>query len=435
MDQLQRQSPTAVYRTLSSFPFRLKAPECGNLHLSRVKISGLIAALLCTAMLGCGLALFGPGFINVVSLTEHPFELWFFFLAPILGLMLALCFLFLPSIIGINVVVFCALWAAAEIIYGAVSHPLMVEGDPQPLRAETYMKLDPRVGYVLVPNNEAHHRELINGAIAYDVRYIIDGLGRRKVETPHLPGADRFMLFFGDSNTFGEGLAQGDTLPDEMQRRWPQWVAYNYGVHGYGIAQMLDVIATRNLPRELGEKDGIAFYYFIPAHMDRLVGSSLVAPSWGRHFSYYRLAPNGAPLRLADFAYGRPLLTLAYGLLSRSNVIRHYGVTLPLRYSDADYALAAAIVAQSRDFLEKMLALDGFYFVMSPTIGAEQAERSAKISTALRSRGIAVIDLTTALDLKERRYRVAGDDYHQSSEANRIIADRISAAIESKLSN
>ena|SRR5436190_3382873 len=96
--------------------------------------------------------------------------------------------------------------------------------------------------------------------------------------------------------------------------------------------------------------------------------------------------------------------------------------------------IPAAIVAQSRELLEKMFALDGFYFVMSPTVGAEQAEGSARISAALRSRGIAVIYLTTALDLRERRYRVADDNYHQSGEVNRIIADRISAAIESGLS-
>ena len=368
---------------------------------------------------------FAAGSLNVITLAEHPLRVWLYAVVPAIGLILSASFLLLPAWVGINLIELIVLIALAEGVFGwLLPKGPVIAGDPESVHGKTYLREDARVGYVLEPDDEARHRRMVGSAVDYDVRYFIDALGRRRIDVPHSAGADRFLLFFGDSNTFGEGLPQGATMPDEMQRRFPDRVAYNYGVHGYGIAQMLDVIVSRDLAREVGEQRGIAFYYFIPAHMARLVGSSEVSPTWGRRLSYYRLA-DGRPQRLGDFATGRRFQTLLYGLLQQSNLRAYFGLTFPQSYGDDDYALASALVAESRARLAVTFRLEDFYVVFSPTVGSEQASISRKLAAALGNRGIHVIDLTSALDLTDRRYRVADDDYHQSAEANRLIAARL----------
>ena len=307
--------------------------------------------------------------------------------------------------------------------------PPLAEGEPQSLRA-SYYRDHPRLGSALEPNNQARHRKLIGGVLTYDVSYMIDEYGRRQINGQGQSTADEFILFFGGSNTFGEGLNQGETLPDQVQRLAPGYHVYNYGMHGYGVAQMLDLTASRNLAAEISERKGLAVFYFIPGHMGRLVGASNVAAGWGRHFSYYKIGPSGSVVREGDFARGRQLLTLAYGLLQKSKVLKYFGVVFPLRYTEKDYTLAAEIVLESQRRLQDAFEAAELIVVLSPTIGTEQAMVAEHLASAMRERYIPVIDLTDALDLTDRRYRVSQHDYHQSAEANRLLAQRIIAALD-----
>jgi hypothetical protein len=368
---------------------------------------------------------------NVSTLRETPAVIWVFFVAPCLGFLIAVSFLVFPDFIGFNLIVCLCLWALAEIVFGQlITPPPLAEGEPQSLLAASYKRYHPRLGYALEPNNQAWHRKLIGGELTYDVSYVIDEYGRRQVNGQGQSTADEFILFFGGSNTFGEGLNQGETLPDQVQRLAPGYHVYNYGIHGYGVSQMLDLIASRNLAAEISERKGLAVFYFVPGHMGRLVGASNVVASWGRNFSYYKIGPSGRVIREGDFAHGRQLLTLAYGLLQKSKVLKYFGVVFPLRYTEKDYTLAAEIVLESQRRLQDAFEAAELFVVLSPTIGTEQAMVAEHLASAMRKRFIPVIDLTDALDLTDRRYRVAQHDYHQSAEANRQLAQRVIAALD-----
>jgi hypothetical protein len=388
-------------------------------------------ALVCVALFVYGAARYGVSHANVSTLKETPAVIWVFFVAPCLGFLIAASFLVLPDFIGFNLIICLGLWALAEVVFGQLmTPPPLAQGEPQSLRAANYYHYHPRLGYALEPDNQARHRRLIGGELVYDVGYVIDEHGRRKVTGQEQSTADGFILFFGGSNIFGEGLNQGETLPDQVQRLAPGYSVYNYGMHGYGLAQMLDLVASRNLAAEISQRRGVAVFYFISGHMGRLIGASNIAASWGRHFSYYKLGPAGGVVRKGDFASGRQLLSLAYGLLHKSKVLQYFDVVFPLRYTDTDYALAAEIVLESQRRLQEAFAAAVLFVVLSPTIGTEQATVAEHFASAMRKRLIPVIDLTDALDLTDRRYRLSQHDYHQSGAANRLLAQRIIAALD-----
>ena len=98
----------------------------------------------------------------------------------------------------------------------------------------------------MAPSTAARHRRTIDGAPIYDVVYRTDGWGRR--ETPVADGPDRatFLLFFGDSNAFGEGLPATETLPSHLGVAAPSARPYNYGVSGYGPSHALVLVQTAN---------------------------------------------------------------------------------------------------------------------------------------------------------------------------------------------
>jgi hypothetical protein len=402
-----------------------------SLANSRFRLFWVAVGLVCVALFVFGVAGYGVSHANVSTLRETPAVIWVFFVVPCLGFLIAVSFLVFPEFIGFNLLVCLGLWALAEVVCGLfMTPPPLAEGEPQSLRAASYYRYHPRLGSVLEPNNQARHRKLIDGVLTYDVSYVIDAYGRRQVNGRGQSTADEFILFFGGSNTFGGGLNQGETLPDLVQRLAPGYQVYNYGMHGYGVAQMLDLIASRNLAAEISERKGLAVFYFIPGHMGRLVGASNIAGSWGHHFSYYKIGPSGRVVREGDFARGRQLLTLAYGLLHKSKVLKYCGVVFPLRYTEKDYILAAEIVLESQRRLQDAFEAAELFVVLSPTIGTEQAMVAEHLASAMRERNIPVIDLTDALDLTDRRYRVSQHDYHQSAEANRLLAQRVIAALD-----
>src|SRR5262249_59232619 len=109
----------------------------------------------------------------------------------------------------------------------------------------------------------------------------------------------KLLLFFGDSNAFGDGVDQEQTLAYWAGKFAPDYRPYNYALSGYGPVQMLDLIKTRSLGEEVSEHGGFAFYYFIQDHINRTIGASEVStdPHWGSHFSHYVLNGSGQLVR------------------------------------------------------------------------------------------------------------------------------------------
>ena len=66
---------------------------------------------------------------------------------------------------------------------------------------------DPLLGYTPHPNAQVQSIKKQGDEVIYDVTYAIDEFGRRITPDQDDPARDKFLLLFGDSFTFGEGVA------------------------------------------------------------------------------------------------------------------------------------------------------------------------------------------------------------------------------------
>ena len=395
---------------------------------SVVKRSQLLASgFALAAVVAIGTALNGISWISVDELIDHPLASALFMEIPAAGALLSLLLVALRRTLQINVLVLLGLWLAAEFAFGAINwYQAPTETDDRDaVNADVYIVPDRALGYRPVPNAVARHTASHNGHQEFSVTYRFDSFGRR--ETPVDPGTHRsgFLLFFGDSNTFGEGLEERQTLPYCAGALAPDYRPYNYGFSGWGPAQMLELVKNGDLSSGIDQQGGFAIFFFIKDHLARVTGSSLVSPHWGRDFPYYTLDPDGRLVHQGNFAHDRQFTTLFYYFVASSQIAQYFDFVFPRGYSDGDYRLTAEIMAESQRYLERQFKLRGFYVVISPTFDKAQLQISRKFMSDLQKAGVKYLDYTQLYDTSDVKYRISEWNYHNSALANQMIAHHL----------
>lgn len=398
--------------------------------------AGRLAAGWCLALLAQGavsvavvvttLSMRGLSSVNLDSLLEAPLSFHALLVLPAALALLLLAVATLPRTVLINLAVLAGLIASAEVAAWVLTPtPLAIHGEPEVLGGATFYVPDATLGYVLAPSVVARHQRTVGPKEVYDVTYEIDDRGRR--HTPTSPGPTRrsFLLFFGDSNTFGEGLGQAGTLPYFAGQLAAGHRPYNYGVPGYGPQHMLGLLNVRRFAQEVPEPEGYAVFFLIPAHIARVIGSSTVSTGWGRHFPYYQVGSDGGLVATGDFVHGRPLTTLAYHFWNKSNLAAALGVDLPPRYTKQDYRLTARILAEGGHQLARQVRLHGFYVILGQAYNDPQLRVLEELRDALAREGVPYLDYARLQDARDPTYRISEFDAHNSAAANRAIAARL----------
>lgn len=381
--------------------------------------TGLLAlGAVSAAVTVVSLSIRGFSSVNLDHLLDYPLSFHSLLTLTTVLALACLTLATMPRTLLINLAVLAGLIAAAE----TAGWALALVSPASRSESGTLYARDAALGYVLTPSALARHRLAVGNREVYSVTYEVDDRGRRR--TPTTPGSARssFLLFFGDSNTFGEGLGQTETLSYYSGELAATHQPYNYGVPGYGPQHMLELLNVRRLAEEVPEPEGDAVYFLIPAHVARVIGSSRVSTGWGRHFPYYRLGPDGGLLASGDFVHGRPLTTLLYYFWAASKLAAASGGELPPRYSERDYRLTAKILAESGRRLARQVRLHGFHVVLGQAYNAPQLEVLDRMRVALGREGVAVLDYSRLLDWHDPRYRLSDVDYHNSAVANRAVA-------------
>jgi hypothetical protein len=139
---------------------------------------------------------------------------------------------------ALSVVVF---FAAGEILSRAYHVADRLNGFPRRLYVATD---DPSPAYRLRPG-------IVTSVRGIDVRVNQLGLRGPEVSPVPAPGVRR-VLALGDSATFGEGLAEADAFPPQLERELrartgERWEVLNSGVQGYNTADELGLLVTRGL--------------------------------------------------------------------------------------------------------------------------------------------------------------------------------------------
>lgn len=214
----------------------------------------------------------------------------------------------------------------------------------------------------LVRQRETRNGEAIYLEKTIPVTYHIDRFSRRITPfTNHRPNG-KYALFLGCSFTYGEAVADTSTLPYFFGQQ-TGYHPYNYGVSGHSPAQMLALLQTTNLRKQVTEKDGIAIYTYIEDHLAR------VAPStrWIANSNGYLPDVDPVTLRVdGSYAEKHPVRLRLANWLYKSNIAQLFNIDYPKRYSTDDYQRFVNIVRKAKERYQSQFGNDNFYVVVFP---------------------------------------------------------------------
>ena len=220
-----------------------------------------------------------------------------------------------------------------------------------------YIIPDQKLGYRPMSNSRTEVRAIApTGQVIYNTIYSIDNLGHRT----YLPGtgspklkSKRLALFFGDSFTFGEGLADEQTIPNVFERAArPGLSALNLAFSGYGPNHMLAILENHLVEEAVqGAQPIEAIYLAIPAHVQRISGR-LGADMIGPRYSH---GATGKVQRLPADLTSRYFINKVFTKLSKWLLAREFiegAAKLKANGSASDNALFVDVVTQAAKIFE-----------------------------------------------------------------------------------
>lgn len=146
---------------------------------------------------------------------------------------------------------------------------IKIEARPIDIHSEGYSAAHPVLGWGPARAGVSHQTKLDakTGRLIYDVDYTIDDRLTRKVVSSDDGAA---VAFFGDSMTFGSGLADSDTLPQAFaDATGRNYKVINLGFPGYGPQQFLRALETGVFDDLLRRSPRLFVYQTAPWHAER----------------------------------------------------------------------------------------------------------------------------------------------------------------------
>ncbi len=289
------------------------------------------------------------------------------------------------------------------------------------------------LGYAITPQRRRLRSVLKDreGNLIYDVSYSIDRFGRRAMPTV---SEKPTVYFFGGSFTFGEGVDDTETLPEQI-RRLTGFNVVNWGVPGYGPHQMLRQLQTENFSKTQVSPPALAVFLLLTGHIDRAAGR---AP-WDDHGP--RFDVNGRSVRWVgrlDEQTPPPLPSPPPGWIAASRsydvIWRYLAVERPRRAQrEEDRKRVLGILTASRDLLSEQFAAP-LLIVLWDTIPSNRVDDADWLSSGLAENSIDTIRVSRSVpDLADASLYIEGDG-HPSGAAYAKLARRLAPVVVSTLS-
>ncbi|MFA7693514.1 MAG: hypothetical protein GX117_01020 [Candidatus Hydrogenedentes bacterium] len=286
---------------------------------------------------------------------------------------------------------------------------------------------DDDLGYHLLPNLAIPVTKIADNTQIYSVVYNTDEVGRRIVpDSTPIAESNTFLAFFGCSFTFGEGVRDTETLPNQVAQRLPGYRVYNYGVPGYGPQQMFVMIESDYIHETIPEKKGIVVYTIFYDHVNRAAGRMNCALMHAGHFPYFQIE-NGALKRAGNFDTDRVCLHHMMSLLNKSGFIRYFNIDFP-PLQKKDYELTAKLILESKKKLEKQFEAIDFYVLVYPA-KPELNHSLAPVFHFFKDQNIRVLDFHTLAYSPDIHALHPRYDMHPTPLLHAQMADLLSDAI------
>ena len=189
-------------------------------------------------------------------------------------------------------------------------------------------------------------QEWLNGSEIYKKQYTINDLGFRVLPSKIAP---KVILFYGCSQTFGQGVDDDENFPALIQKNLPQYRSINLGLPGAGTSHMLRLVANQTEKNFLkNEEVDYAFYGFIASHMKR----NDFSLSWVQPSPWYELKADGS---LIDRGLFTPDKNLTFQLFFEhwSSYFKQRFFATHGDYPQTEFNLFLQLVKESQQALKK----------------------------------------------------------------------------------
>lgn len=284
--------------------------------------------------------------------------------------------------------------------------------------AESFFIDDPVTGYAAKPCETFSSVKMLNNDTIYQTHYTINCSGNRTTG-PNAKQSHKYLMFFGCSFTFGEGLPDSLSFPYLVNETSKLYKVINYSQPGYGPQQMLAMMQSGNIDTVLRIDSGIAVYTLLPDHLYRAVGAPYVIGNWGDRMPCYKLE-SGKPINVGSFKQQHPLKALYYKALAKSGVGKLMRWGEP-KYSKADLQLTASIISRSRDIYLTASPNSKFVVLLYPFPDLLPLRKDLK--TALEQEDITILDYQDLFPM-DSAHTIVGDG-HPNGLANQLVAKQL----------
>lgn len=262
-----------------------------------------------------------------------------------------------------------------------------------------------------------------NGEVIYDTIFTIGSDGFRV--TPQYDAQQQHRInFLGDSFTFGEGVADNQTMAyfvgDLINKQKGNILAplqvKNYGIHGWGVHQSLAVLQSK-----LDTKAKIQFVLTAPWHASR----AACADSFTTGSPKYMLDEASGLVKrdgyCRSFSWVEHSPRALRGLITSSKIFNLIQDSLLVTYDQDKQieiylsilkTIQAEVKSRGEQLIVGFIKADDKWFIGSYNNNAVLAQ--------MKKDGIKVIDMTLAdkNELLERKYYLHEQDKHPTGEAN-----------------
>jgi len=285
---------------------------------------------------------------------------------------------------------------------------------------------DEFLGRKPIPSHNFKWVKTLNGKPVIDVVMHVDSFSRRI--TPSVdslnPKRDRYALFFGCSFTYGDAVADNETIPYYFQKDNTAFQAYNYGFFGYSPRHMLARLQHQNVTTQVAQKQGFAVYTYIEDHVNRAIPSA----GWiGMYDGYFPNVDESSMQTNGVYRFVHPLKYRLGMMVFKSKVRQHFAMDFPFAYRPKDYELTANLIKKSQEEYKKQFKNDDFYVVLYP----DALKKDSPMLGLLKERGIKVIDFRNLFPYPSKKYQLQHDG-HPNPEAHRRLMEELSKELKTK---
>lgn len=279
-----------------------------------------------------------------------------------------------------------------------------------------YFDSDELLGYGPTKSNVATAEKYHGDNLIYSVRYTINDDGLR-VSPPTVEPELGCVLFFGGSVTFGEGVADDQSMPYQVGDLTDnRYRIYNFAFHGYGPHQMLAALEQSRVDEIAHCRPTHVIYQAIIPHVERAAGLA----TWDKHGPRYVRTPTGEVMLTGHFddeEHAQPWKKWLGQWLTYDTLFGRR------RAADPDEIhLFAEIVNTTRTYIKQRYAGAEFHVLIWDNKGLSSHDQVLEALQAKNLRLHRMTDILPGYRADESQFELSIFDHHPATATHTTIA-------------